>query len=380
MTTVSSPGGLIGTVREAISAALDKPERWLIRCAILASVISVIYYSGDKAKDGATQAILVLLGLSAVGFHYIGAQKACRAWYERQVGAFALWGLIICGAIAWEVNSTLSVASNNQSNLTNAQLTAFSKSDNNAKAVADAEAKLERLRKERAALDPIEGQANIKPWRNVADARAAVNTAEAHKWFTGITEGCTVTKGPQTRDFCKNYEMAKAEVERWDLIAKMAISLGAAEQELADARKAASLAPVLATADRADLDNLRRLTGMSLEDLQLSQSLLTVLVLALFLTIAGWLVKAEEYEGRPRKPWFGRLMATLTGRPMPVQPAPVAMSDDRRKIEDRYQEIKAGEKPQAGNQNVFLRVEGKAEDALAKLADILRNSSPVGAR
>jgi hypothetical protein len=56
-----------------------------------------------------------------------------------------------------------------------------------------------------------------------------------------------------------------------------------------------------------------------------------------------------------------------------------AMTETRAKIEDRYEEIRAGEKPNAGNSNYFVRVEGKAEDALAKLADILRKSGPVGA-
>jgi hypothetical protein len=52
-----------------------------------------------------------------------------------------------------------------------------------------------------------------------------------------------------------------------------------------------------------------------------------------------------------------------------------AMTETRAKIEDRYEEIRAGEKPNAGNSNYFVRVEGKAEDALAKLAEILRNSN-----
>jgi hypothetical protein len=59
-----------------------------------------------------------------------------------------------------------------------------------------------------------------------------------------------------------------------------------------------------------------------------------------------------------------------------------AMTETQRKIEDRYAEMKsAGTGPVSdrGNQNVFLRVEGKAEDALMKLAAILRNGAPVGA-
>lgn len=347
MTATTEHRGLIGAAQSAIANVFAKPERWLIRCAILASVISVVYYSGDKAKDGWTQAILILLGLAAVGFHYVGAQKACRAWFERQLGSFACWGLIILGAVSWEFNSTLSVASNNQSNLTNAQLTAFSKSDNNAKAIQDGEAKVARLREERNLMKPTQGP---------GPARAVIANSKSNR-FWDMTDGCTDTKGPQTRKFCDAFRSAEADVALWEQIAKQEIALGAAEQELSDARKAASLAPVLASADRADLGNLHRLTGMKIEDLELSQSLLTVLVLALFLTIAGWLVKAEEYEGKPRKPWFGRLMAHLTGKPVEQ---PRAMTDHRRAIEDVM-----------NTTNMYL-VENR-DDTARRLAELIRS-------
>ena len=57
---------LIQHLAEGVRRALDRPERWLIRCVIVAAIIAVVHYSGDKAKDVPTQAILIFLGLAAV--------------------------------------------------------------------------------------------------------------------------------------------------------------------------------------------------------------------------------------------------------------------------------------------------------------------------
>jgi hypothetical protein len=73
--------------------------------------------------------------------------------------------------------------------------------------------------------------------------------------------------------------------------------------------------------------------------------------------------------GRNRKPEVMRAMA----HGEEIHPAPRAMTETRKAIEDRYEEIRAGDSPK-GNANYFVKV-GSTEDALAKLADILRKSN-----
>ena len=291
MSTTTAKGlpGIIARAR----AALDKPELWLVRCVLIASLIAVVYYSGDKAKDGPTQAILIFLGFAAVGFHYVGAQRACRSWFERQAGAFIAWTLVICGAVAWEMNSQIGIASNNQANLSTAALTAATVSEDARKTVADAEAEIARLEASRAALEPLPGVANVKPWRTPQDAQAAVSTAEAHVRFRQ-SESCTKAQGATQRKFCADYQSAKAEVARWSELKEIGIALTAAKERASEARKASAAAPVVASSERGDFRNLKRLTALSDADLELSQSLLTVIVMSLFLTVAGWLIKAEE--------------------------------------------------------------------------------------
>lgn len=279
---------------QSIRRLFAKPELWLVRCVLVASTIAVIYYSADKAKDKPTQAILICLGLAAVGFHYIGAKKACAAWFDRSLGRVFAWSLIICGAVLWEVNGQLGVGSQNQQNLTNAAATSHMASTMAQSRVAQAERKLATLTSEQAY------KADVKP---ASSYDADIASAKAHRFFT-ITNNCTETKGPQTRSHCDALRAAESNKALAIRKASMASLVADAERELAEARSALASAGVIGASDRADFKNLKRLTSMSADDLELGQSLLMVLVMALFLTVAGWLVKAEEYEGKPRKPWI----------------------------------------------------------------------------
>jgi hypothetical protein len=277
-----------------LGRAFDRPELWLVRSVLLAAIIAVVYYSGDKAKDAPTQAILIFLGLAAVGFHFVGAKKACAAWYSRCLGSLLAWVLVIAGAVAWEVNSQMGISSANQDNLSMLQRTAAVVTQTN-------DDEVNRLA---ASLMAKQGEA---AWRTdtgpVGVVQARIDTMRAHKWWAS-TNQCAEPKGPQTRDYCAAYRQAEADKAMAVRRATLAEEIKAVERELAAARSKRSAAPQVASVERADLRNLKRLTGLSSADLELSQSLLVVLVMALFLTVAGWLIKAEEFEGRTLRPWI----------------------------------------------------------------------------
>ena len=308
-TIVYQPKGLRGAITRAKSSTSQvaktgvgffaKPELWLVRCTIVASVISVFYYAGDKAKDQWTQAILVLLGLAAVGFHYWGAKNACRSWYERQIGAFCLWLMIVVGAVSWEVNNQLLVVSNNQDNLTAVRQTSYDTSIDRKEAVNRAAGKLNDLKREKA------WQAVVDPAEAI---QAKIDGKKSHKWWEA-TEQCNKTKGPQTRAFCDEYRQAEADKVTAMRKVVLVEEVKAAEQQLEDARKANEGIKAVTSTERADFKNLKKLATLmgsgelSEDDVEFSQSLLTIMVMALFLTVAGWLIKSQEYEGLPRKPW-----------------------------------------------------------------------------
>ena len=298
---------------QSIRRLFSKPEMWLVRMVLVASTIAVIYYSAEKAKDKPTQAILICLGLAAVGFHYIGAKKACAAWFDRSLSRFFAWTLVIMGAVLWEVNGQLGVGSQNQANLSQAQATAHNASEMARRRLASAEDKANALRGEQAF------KADVKP-ASAYDADIA--NAKANRLWE-VTKGCTETAGKQTRTFCDSYRKALSDqalsVRRVQLLEK----IEQADAEVQAARDVMASAGVVRSGDRADFKNMHRLTGLNADDLELGQSLLMVLVIALFLTVAGWLNKAEEYEGKPRKPWFNteRWKSAFLGQPVAVETA-----------------------------------------------------------
>ncbi len=291
--------GAVGGAKRSVVNIFSKPEVWLVRSTILASVISVFYYAGDKAKDSPTMAIMVLLGLAAVGFHYWGAKNACRSWYERQIGAFMLWIAIVAGAITWEVNNQLVVASANQDNLTNIRQTSFN-------AASDARGSVKE--KETVLALALASRSKMEPRQSAAAARAVIDNSKAHKYWKA-TDNCTATKGQKTRDFCSAYLAAVADLSLWDNISAADKRVADAKADLDSARAAASGVKAVSSIERSDFKNLKRLANwyagseVSQDDLELSQSMLMILTMALFLTIAGWLIKSQEYEGQPRKPW-----------------------------------------------------------------------------
>lgn len=284
----------VNGIGSGISRAFDKPELWLIRCVLVASIIAVVYYSGDKAKDGPTQAILIFLGLAAVGFHYVGAKKACAAWYNRSLGGLFAWTLVISGAIVWEVNSQMGISSANQDNLSTIQRTSALGFQDAREAVNHAARKRDELRKEAA------WQATVDP---VDAVQSKIDAAKAHR-FWSLTDQCSEPKGKQTREFCTSYRQHVADKATAVRKAELAVEIERADKEWKDAQAKAGSVKAVASMDRADLRNLKRLTGLGDSDLELSQSLLVVLVMALFLTVAGWLIKAEEFANVTPKPWI----------------------------------------------------------------------------
>lgn len=92
------------------------------------------------------------------------------------------------------------------------------------------QATLKRLTDERSLMTPK---------RSAAEARAVIDRTEAHKLFRGATEGCKITKGPQSRALCDDYLNAKADLALWDQISVQEGKLADAQAKLEQARTTA---------------------------------------------------------------------------------------------------------------------------------------------
>jgi hypothetical protein len=277
-----------------IGRAFDKPEQWFLRGVMAASAIAVVYYAGDKAKDTPTQAIYILLGLAVVGFHVSGAKKLCKSWFERRPVALLGWALVVGFCAMWEGNSQLTIASQNQGNLTTLQRTAFVKSSTH-------EDEVNRI------AGALLAKQNEAAWKTdvgpIGAIQQRIDGAKANR-FWSVTEECTEIKGNQTRKFCADYRQALADKAMAERRMTLDEEIKALNAELASARKARTSGPALASADRADFNALKKLTNWTDEQLEIGQSVMLWLMMSALLTIAGILVKSEEYEGKERKRWF----------------------------------------------------------------------------
>lgn len=285
---------MIKNALQGIARAFDRPEIWFMRSVMIASIVSVVYYAGDKAKDTPTKAIYILLGLAVVGFHVTGAKKACEAWYSRRAVAFMLWCGVIGLCALWEGNSQLTVASQNQGNLSTIQRTAARKTATTEDEVNRIAAQLLKLQNEAA-------------WKTdtlpVATIQAKIDAAKAHRFWAASNE-CAEPKGKQTREHCDAYRQLLADKGLAERKLVLDEEIKATGKELAEARRARTSGPAVTSEERDDFKTLKKLTGFSPEDLEISQAVLVWMLMFGLLTVAGWLIKAEAYEGMELKPWF----------------------------------------------------------------------------
>jgi hypothetical protein len=285
-----------------IGRAFDKPEQWFLRGVMAASAIAVVYYAGDKAKDAPTMAIYILLGLAVVGFHVSGAKKLCKSWFERRPVALLGWLLVVVFCAAWEGNSQLTIASANPGNLSTIPRTAFVKSET-------AEHEVNRI------AGQLLAKQNEAAWKTdvgpIGAIQAKIDAAKADRRFEA-TNGCTVDiKGKKLTEFCNGYRQATADKAMAARRMVLDEEINGLNDKLAAARASRTSGPALASAARSDFGALKKLTSMTEEDLEIGQSVMLWLMMSALLTIAGILVTSEEFEGKPRKPWFTFSIARL---------------------------------------------------------------------
>jgi hypothetical protein len=167
---------------------------------------------------------------------------------------------------------------------------AVSAVDEAAKAVLQARAKAENLRKAAWEAFPLVGGLQVS---TVDQAQALVDAARSDR-FWARSEGCTKTKGKDTSKFCLEYRQAlgaKSDLERRAVVQE---EFKTAEQEVkaAEAAQAAAKAraggtKIVANADRSDLFVLTKVFKMSEADAEQFSSFYTVMIMSILWSL-GW--------------------------------------------------------------------------------------------
>lgn len=286
-------------------AGFDR-ERVLIWLVMTAAICSVVYYGRERATDPVNYAILVAIGIAAVGYTVVGSGNATRAWFERRPLRCAVWLAIIGVAIVWESVAHLGVGSANQDALVATRVAGFEARTDAKDTVERAAGKVLEIRRRAAweySGEPVEA------------VQARIDAAHAHKFYRINTVQCSIMKGPETTKFCNELRQLEANKAMASQKIMIAEELKIAERELEAARAAAASVKTVTTAERADARNIRKVAawmGYASYDAEFGNAALLVVAMLSFLTIAEALRTAKEYDGRPRTPWgVGALMRRL---------------------------------------------------------------------
>lgn len=212
---------------------------WMKRGGLIATALSAVitakfgFALGEDTISAFAIAGLLALATFLVGYSLVAAHAAFRQGMP-VVGAVAC-GLFAIAVLVEFISHTSFTAANRDATTAEAQISQTTYSTNT-QSVANAQRDLDRLTSRAAWMTTaIDG----RPVRPVDAVDADIANSKAHK-FWKTTEGCTTTKGPQTRAHCATH--AKLEGERAIAMEAPTIKeeIVKAKAELAAARDAAS--------------------------------------------------------------------------------------------------------------------------------------------
>lgn len=290
----------------------------LLQAVVMAAATVSVWYAAERMATGGEQRfILVALGFAAIGYLVVGSGRACRAWFERRIGEFAVCALVLVTAISWEAKMHLSTASLNEAGLTNVQKakhnTLVSNADEFKRATETFNtAQFARDSLSREFLAPLPTIAG-KPVATGAEARAIADNMRADKRRWDATNGCKEAVNKAQREFCGKYTEALTALKASDAKAGIEARLNEANKifnqaaaDLKAARAASDGSEVVTSGDRADTRNMIKLAaflGFSSYDAEFSNALQMIIVISIILMVSEWTLVADEYKGKPRKPW-----------------------------------------------------------------------------
>lgn len=292
--TIEQSGGLVGAARSVTSrinvASLSDPLRWIVRFVLLAGFVLVL----KKAKanpDPTDAAVIMLLGCAALMAEYYMGGEMVRGWVERSLTKVFSSLAVYIAVLGYAALQWTGTAAEMESQKTGVQRAAFVTQQDNGKTEA------ELTKRNNDLLQRIE----MAPKRTAEQAEAAIVNAKANR-FWNMTNGCTETKGPQTRAFCDAYASAVA-----DKAGALALITDREEQKqvAAELRKVREgrKNEVVVEENRSDLRFLVTYANMSEQAAADLSAAWKIVIISFLACILGMMIKAREYRDVPRQPW-----------------------------------------------------------------------------
>lgn len=285
--------------------------KFMVMLAFAATVILGIEYAVHKAVSLPTMIAFIGIAVACAVGETISWHNFAASWHERRAGAMLMWSVLGAGLSLGTFYTNFSSAANNAENVAVVKTADFNVYDNTKSDLLAARATL-KTKEERLAW--MNGTAvRGKAVGTLEGADAKITEAKAHK-FWKTTNGCTETKGPQTREFCKNYaddqqekalalEKRTLETDVEGLRSRIAKLSSNVNQKVAISTDAAN---ITAVASWFKVDNAQARLG--------DNALLSTLA-QLMMSLGAMLIAHEMCRHLPRKPWFtGKLWAAFRSK------------------------------------------------------------------
>lgn len=320
----------VATGAGRISERFDDIMFAAVKALVIAVAIAAVHkYAGLRALgDGQAWFIYFGVGVAAVMTEYFCTQVLVDSWFSRKIGGVLIGGAMTAIAVLFSYSSAISSAAVQQSEAAGVQKANFRKTENTEAAVKESEFAL------KAAMD---ARSKLQPTRSAAEARAAIDSAQAHKWWA-YTESCAKPRGRDSRAWCDAYRSAVADLALWDDISREDARIGALKAKVDEARAQEAEAPATVSAVRADVLEYAAWFGTDADGGQVIQARHIALTITAFVTLMGFLTAWKRNQGRELPPWgivdwlrrqWDPEAAPVVRAAVPLVPHNISISDDR---------------------------------------------------
>lgn len=280
---------------------MAKADNFTLRMAKLmvgGAVFAAAVYAIDLGINRATAWYLtpaIVVGLLAVVVGEILCwHNAGIAWHERRAGSLMLWGILAAVCSVGTLYTNFSTSAISQDEKSSLQLTAFTASDDLRKSEEEATFAL------KAAQD---ARSKLKPQRAAADARAAIDSAQAHKWWK-YTNGCAEPKGKESRAWCDTYRSAVSDLAMWDDISREDARIGNLKAKVDDVRSERKVTKAVVSDDTPGVALIADVMGGDKALARQIDSMTLPLLIQAIMLFGGILLANEHMRGVPKKPWI----------------------------------------------------------------------------
>lgn len=287
-------------LKSQIESLRDQPEKWALRCALVAACCYMYMRSGAPQSGYETVVATLALGAAALVFEFVGAKRATLGWINRKPVAIIGWGAVWLAAFAYAGNNWLGVASDGEDKKAGVQRAAYVTETSNTDELKAA--KIDRDRAQ-ARLAWMQTAVNGQPVRSVEAADADMSAAKADRMWRATGE-CRDTSSKREKDFCAKFSGYRAEKALATEKLTLQAELDKARTAVAGYEARVVGKTALATSDkRSDLRFYTRYAGLTDEIAQDVQALLKILVVSAFVTFSAVLMTLDAHKDTPRQPW-----------------------------------------------------------------------------